>query len=171
MPVTLPELIRLDEYGGDGAAFIEAVYQVFRNDFVLSKPSFRRRNIGLKRLPIVDGKICTFYHITHEGEDEQNRTPDIRRCERIRWLKSVIERCDEWGLKVWEQIRKSEARICIWLERDEEPDYVVILADRKTYVLLWTTFVLTRDHEKNKKQKEYDAYKKAEAAKQGLTAS
>ena len=99
------------------------------------------------------------------------RTPDIRRCERIRWAKPLIEQCDQWGLKVWEQIRKGETRICIWIEQTEEPDYIVILADRKTYVLLWTTFVLTREHEKKKKQSEYDAYIKAEAAKQGLTAS
>lgn len=155
-----------EEFNGDWARYIEAVHQVFRDDFVRCKPVYRNRRVGFKRLPKVDGKECTFYHLTHEGADEENRTPDLRRCERIRWTKPVIEKCDAWGLKVWAQERQGNTRICIWLEPEEGPHYVIVLADRGKYILLWTAFTMDQDHQIRKKQKEYDAYKKAEAAQQ-----
>jgi len=169
--ISLPELVFLGDFGNEWKPYIEAVYEMFRRDFIQSKPRFRGRKIALKRLPLIDGKECTFYHITHKGSDEQNRIPDLRRCERIGWARPVIEECDTWELKVWPQKHGSELRICIWLEREGEPDYMVILADRKTHILLWTAFVIEYPHEKRKRQHEYDAYKKAEAAQHRRTAS
>ena len=49
----------------------------------------------------------------------------------------------------------------MWLE-DEE--YIVVLSERKGYLLLWTAYMVTRLHEKRKLQKEFAAYKKAKAA-------
>jgi hypothetical protein len=95
---------------------------------------------------------------------EKERIPDLRRCERMPWAKPTIENCDTWHLKVWTQERRGEKRICIWLERRNEPDYLVVLAQRKGYLLPWTAFTIELDHERRKKQKEYEAYKKAEAA-------
>lgn len=160
----LPNLILLEDFNGDWHSYISAVYDIFKKDLVINKPVFRGIRLGLKRHPIIDGKEYTFYHMTHEGVDEKNRVPDIRRCERIPWAKPTIENCDSWKLKVWVQIRKREQRICIWLERESEPDYLIVLAKRKDYLLPWTAFTLEFDHQRRKKQREYEAYKKAEAA-------
>lgn len=162
----LPGLLLLESFGGDWTAYVNAVYGVFKQGFVDSKPVFRGTQLGLKRHPLIDGKEYTFYHMTHEGVDEADRTPDLRRCERMPWAKPTIENCDDWQLKVWTQERKGEKRICIWLERQNEPDYLVVLAQRKGYLLPWTAFTLQYDHERRKKQKEYEVYKKAEAAQQ-----
>jgi len=40
----------------------------------------------------------------------------------------------------------------------------VILAKRKKYVLPWTAYLVTKPHQKKKLLKEYEAYKKANAA-------
>ena len=48
-------------------------------------------------------------------------------------------------------------RIILWLY---EEDYVVILADRKKYVLLWTAYMVTYRHTKERLLKEYEEYYK-----------
>lgn len=162
----LPELILLETFGGNYSRFIDAVYKVFENDFINHKTIFRGEELRMKWHPVFQDRAYTFYHMTHKGEDEHNREPDLRRCERIPWARQVIENCDSWDLKIWPQKRKGETRICIWLELEDEPDYFVIIAIRKDYKLLWTAFVAEYEHEKRKKQNEYNAWlKKAKIAK------
>ena len=100
--------------------------------------------------------------MTHKGEDEQNREPDLRRCERMPWAKPTIENCDLCNLKIWNQKRGNADRICIWLEVLDEPDYIIIIDVRANYKLLWTAFVIEYPHEKRKKQKEYEAWLKTQ---------
>jgi len=87
--------------------------------------------------------------------------PDLRRCERIRWPRPIIDNVSDATLKVWVNTRRNEKRVCIWFERQE---YLVVLARRKGYILLWTAYMVTRDHQKRKLQKEYSRFKKANAA-------
>jgi len=158
----LPELLLLTDYKGVFEDYIEAVYSVFKADFIDAKPSFRGQKLKLKKHPYVDGKEYTFYHLTHKGKIEHKRLPDLRRCERIGWAKPTIEQCDSWNLKVWPQKRTNKKgpadRICIWLELEDDLDYVIILDVRENYILPWTAFVLEYNHEKRKKQKEYEEY-------------
>jgi hypothetical protein len=42
----------------------------------------------------------------------------------------------------------------------EEAEYLVVLAERKGYVLLWTAFPVTEPHRKRKLQQEYEASRK-----------
>jgi hypothetical protein len=162
----LPDLLFLDDYGGDYNIYIEHVYSIFRRDFIERKTKFRGEELRLKRHPLYQEKAYTFYHITHKGKDEKNRLPDLRRCERMPWASPTIENCDYWNLKIWPQIRKGKGgtsnRLCIWLERIDEPDYIIILDIRNNYKLLWTAFVPEYNHEKRKKQKEYEAWLKTQ---------
>lgn len=160
----LPSLILLSEYKGNFKEFFEDVYQLFVIDFIDSIPSFRGSTLQLKKHPYIDGKEYTFYHFTHKGDIENERVPDLRRMERITWPRPCIENCDDWDLKVWPQKRNGKNRICIWVQLNNEPDYIIILDVRAKYILLWTAFVLEYDHEKMKKQKEYDNYLKTRTA-------
>jgi hypothetical protein len=69
-------------------------------------------------------------------------------------------------LKIWPQIRTGKGgksnRLCIWLELEDEPDYIVIIDVRDKYKLLWTAFVPQYPHEKRKKQKEYEKWLKTQ---------
>ena len=163
--IFLPSIIELNDCEGNWNKFINAVYEIFEQDFVKSKPFFRGKKLSLKIHPVYQERAYTFYHMTHKGEDEQNREPDLRRCERIPWAKPIIENCDTWKLKVWEQNRKGKNRICIWFESEDNFDYIIILDARKDYILPWTAYVMEHKHEKRKKQKEWEEYaKKAKTA-------
>lgn len=160
----LPELICLADFGGNWNAYFDAVYQCFVRDFIASKPVFRGKALGLKRIPYTDGREATFWHLISKGDDEEtdedDRTPDLRRCERIAWPKPVIEHETDATLKVWEQPYRSELRVHIWVEAK---DYVVVLARRKAgkpdeYVLPWTAYVVDSDQYRRKLQKRFTKY-------------
>ena len=156
----LPGLIYLTDFGGDWNSYIEAVYQRFVHDFIDSRPVFRGKPLGLKRMPYTDGREATFWHMTSEGEDESNRMLELRRCERIAWPRPVIEHEADADLKVWEEPRGSERRVHIWAESE---DYVVVLARRKVgkpdeFVLPWTAFIVESGHYRRNLQKRFTKF-------------
>ncbi len=155
--LVLPDLLLLNSYAGDFEAYLNAVYRIFFVDFVDSKPTFEGRRLGLKKHPITDGREATFYHMTHEGEDESNRTPDFRRMERIGFPRPMIDDSGHICLKVWQNKRGRDTRILIWHETEE---YLVVLNDRGDYILPWTAYMVTQRHKKLKLLKEYEAYKR-----------
>jgi hypothetical protein len=152
----LPPLVLLADYQGNWDKYLDAVYACFKQDFIDNHPAFQERRLQLKRHPVEQGKEATFWHLISEGMIEEDRTPDLRRCERIRWPRPVIEKGTEPPLKIWANKRRGENRICLWLEEDE---YLVILSERSGYLLLWTAYLATFPHQKRKLQKEYEAFK------------
>lgn len=156
----LPPLVLLNDCGGDWDRYLEAIYRYFKADFIDNKPIFRGVRLALKRHPLSQGKEATFWHMTSEGTDEANRTPDLRRCERIRWPRPVIEEADAKGLKVWIAVRNNERRINIWLEAE---DYVVVLAQRKEYLLPWTAYLVTYDHTRRRLRREFEEYSRTKS--------
>jgi len=157
-PAWLPPLVELDHFGGDWHRYLDALYSFFLADFVKNRPKFRDALIGLKRHPVIAGKEATFWHLISSGKAEEERLPDMRRCERIRWPRPVIENESDLSIKVWENRRGGERRICLWLESE---DYLVVLADRKGYVILWTAYLVTQPHQKRKLQAEYEECSKS----------
>jgi hypothetical protein len=137
----LPPLVLFEQYSGNWRAYEDALYAFFKADFIDSEPSYPGRRWAVKRHPEFQGREATFWHITSEGEVEAERTPDLRRCERIRWPRPMIDACRTDRLRCWPQTRRNraggrETRIVI-----ATPDfsYLVILADRESYIMLWTT--------------------------------
>ncbi|ORJ59855.1 hypothetical protein [Geothermobacter hydrogeniphilus] len=151
----LPPLVLFRDYDGDWDRYLNALYGWFKQDFIDSKPVFQGKRLGLKRHPLTHGKEATFWHMISEGKDEASRTPDFRRCERIRWPRPVIEHNEAPKVKWWVSVKRNENRIHIWLE---DEDYIVVLADRKGFLLPWTAFLITREHTRRKLRKEYEAY-------------
>lgn len=154
-PSWLPELVLFEKYSGDWQKYLEAIYAFFKADFLDSRPTYNGKRVGLKRHPLSQGKEATFWHLISEGSVEVDRLPDMRRCERIRWPRPIIENSGEKVLKVWKNVRNGETRICLWLEREE---YLLVLAERKDHVLPWTAYMVDRAHTKQKLQREFEEY-------------
>ncbi len=155
LPGWLPPLEELKAYGGDFSRYLEAIYQIFCADFVESKPVFAGKRLGLKRHPVIQGKEATFWHMTSEGTVEADRLPDLRRCERIRWPKPIIENADDPAIKVWREPRKGSLRVHIWFC---EAQYLVVLDERKNYVLPWTAYPVDKEHEQQKLERRWERY-------------
>lgn len=154
----LPELIELSQFGGNFAQYLEAVYDIFTNEFIRNRPTFRGVRLGIKKYPVTDGKEATFWHMTSEGDDEQNRLPDLRRLERIKWPSFIINNSEHPYLRVWENSRGSKTNILIM---HEEENYVVILRKGNGYLLPWTAYLIEYEWRKKKFIKEYEEYIKS----------
>lgn len=149
----VPPLILMAEHGDSFPIYIEAVYAIFRATFIDSQPKFQGRWVRCRRDPIYDSKEAGFWHCTSEGKTEEDRIPDIRRCERIRWLRAVIENHSDERVDVWyNDLRGGDIRYSLWF--DEE--YLVVLGDRRRYWQLITAFTTDQEHRKRKLRKERD---------------
>ncbi|MDV3579079.1 hypothetical protein [Elizabethkingia anophelis] len=159
--LVFPELIGFSDFHGDFTLYFDAVYKVFHKSFIESQPLFRGLKVSAQKHPEVDGIHRTFYHITHEGEIENERTPDFRRMERIRFPKFCIESLPHDELLIWEKTIGKDNRIHIL---NEEEKYLVVLTERNGYYLFWTAFYIEENHTVRKKKKEYENYIKAKTA-------
>jgi hypothetical protein len=159
--IKLPALILLGTYNGVFPDYFEAVYVIFKRDFVDSKPVFKNKPLRLKAHPFIDGKEYTFYHFTHSGDIEKERLPDLRRMERIGWPRPMIDNSHNKTLKVWQNKRGNKIRILIFHEIE---NYLVILEQRKTYILPWTAYYVEYPSRKERLLKEYKDYLKTKTA-------
>lgn len=152
----LPPLITLSDHDGKFDPFLEAVYKAFCDDFVHSKPSYDGKPFGLKKHPIELNKEATFWHVVSQGSTEADRNICLQRCERIRWPRPIIEAAMSGKVRIWKNSRRSEDRIVLAVD---DFSYVVVLAERAAFVLLWTAYIVEQDH--SRRQKEYEAWNAA----------
>lgn len=153
--LTLPPITSLEEYQGDWTAYLNAIYDFFISDFVKQKTRFDGRPIEIKKHPLINGKEATFWHLITEGSVEAERLPDLRRCETIRWPKPIIDNCRCSQVRLWENKRGVDSRICMCFG---DWEYLVVLAKRTGYILLWTAYPITKEHTRKKLIKEYNEY-------------
>jgi hypothetical protein len=156
VPEWLPDLVRLDEVDGDWNQFLDLIYEIFRRDFIQTHPHFWEKPCRLKRGVELQGKHYTFWHLISEGATEEDRLPDLRRCERVGWTRPMIERVATEGVVYWKSDRGSARR---WLIALPDFSFVVVLEDRKDHVLLWTAYCVEREHRRRKLRKEYERYR------------
>ena len=159
--LTLPNLVFLDDFGGDFSLYDQAVYDVFKKDFIISRPTFNGTKLKLKKHPYVDGKEYTYYHFTHSGDDEKERIPDFRRMERMPYPRPIIDNSGHKDLRVWRNKRKNKERILIL---NEIKQYLVILEDRGDYILPWTAYYVEYPSQIKRLIKEYESYINTETA-------
>ena len=148
----LPGLVLLSDYDGNWDAYLDVLYSYFHKDFVDDKPTFPGKRVGLKRYPLSQGKEATFWHFISTGKTEEERIIDLRRCERIRWPRPIIEAIQSNRVKTWSNTRKRERRVIVAL-----PDfsYIVVLADRGDYVLPLTAYFVKDVSRRRKLEQEY----------------
>ena len=156
-PDWLPPLITLDEYRGDWWAYVEACYECYRRDFVFDSPILAGKPVWTISDPMRDGKEETFWHIV-EGRSGDSQEQDLMRCERIAWIRPVIEATNSGRVKSWlvkrtsPGKRRAQQRILIALE---DFSFVVVLVDRKSFLLLLTAYPLKEGQERRRLENDY----------------
>lgn len=158
----LPKLEYFEAYQNSPEIYLNALYLIFKTDFITGYPLFKGKQVTIRKHPMEFGKEEAFFHTTCQDYTKtQDRLPDFRRCERIRWVRAFIENydCDSSlceGVKVWEEPYKNKKRVHILLKEER---YMVVLEPRESYCLLITAFYFDQDHALKKKLKHYDMYR------------
>ncbi len=159
----------LECYGGTGQdwnIYENRLYAIFKAAFIDSKPVYDGKPVNIRFKPVVNGKAEAFYHVTcRDYHLVEERCPDYRRCERIRWVRSFIEnyncdatRCPECdGVKVWQELAPKGTNLRVHILLEEER-YMVILELRESYNLLITAFFIDQDHTLRTQLRHYQAY-------------
>jgi len=161
--LTYPSLVLFDH--GDWPRYLADVYAIFRRDLIDSRPTFRGRRLGLKRHPISDGKEGTFWHCISDGDNEADRLPDIRRCERIAWIRFLIENCDHPDVCCWVRVVGGKNRVLI---TPADFAYIVVLEDRGEFLLPWTAYTVIALHRQQKLKREFEAFERERKTKAGV---
>lgn len=147
--MTLPPLVLLTDY--ETCSYIDAVYYFFRMDVIDANFTFLDLPVTYPWHPSYDNKHFCFWHLISQnyGNDkEEERIPDIRRCERIRWIAYVISNANNCE-RVWcweKEVRTSRGRsthIVLYLHEEK---YMVILRRKNNRLELVTAY--TKENEK-----------------------
>lgn len=149
----LPALVLFSDHHGDWNTYVEVIYAHFRTDFVQYIPRLANKPCRINCYPLTDGKEPTFWHIISEGEAEEDRIPDFRRCERIRWPRPLIEQVPCAHVNSWRVKRGSKWRINL---APTDFSYLVVLAEKSQSVFLITTFHIEMDHRRRKLRQEWE---------------
>lgn len=137
----LPPLVELSDFEGDWELYLENLYELFEANIVDQNLTIRGLPLKFKYSPPTDNKGFSFWHLISEGGDETNRTPDLRRCERILWVAWVIRNFgkDE-NIRWFENKRGVDQNLVLWYFPQK---YVVVVSIRSSYYLLKTAYILS----------------------------
>jgi hypothetical protein len=160
----LPPIIDFNSFM-DWNRYEDYLYHIFVRDFINSQPELFGKPVRYRKHPIVGTKEQAFFHITSvdtskKVEDPNDRIPDIRRCERIHWVRKIIENyncrkgCCSF-IKYWPEKRGNYKR---WHFLFEEVKFMVVVEEREDYNLLITSFYIEHEHQLKKKLKKYYQY-------------
>lgn len=137
---------------------VAEIYPVFQRDFVDQHPTLDGLEIRIKTAPLIEGRERSFWHLVTDGPDEYRRKPDLKRCERIAWVRAVIDHADDARLKRWEQERYGNTTAAIAL-----PDfsYIVFLGkrepnDSEPYMLVLTAYCADTPKRQQKHREEWE---------------
>ena len=125
-------------FHGNWPRYVEEIYQVYVESVANARLTFKELPISCQYRPESQGKHFGFWHVISEGEIEDDRTPDFRRCERITWIAYLIVNAEsDANISWWENKRGSNTHVVIWHETE---NFVVILAARNGYYMLKSAY-------------------------------
>jgi len=163
-----PPLFPISQFGGDWSKYVRALYEVYLKTVVDARLSFLGCPVKVRFIPKTKGMGYGFLHLISEAinpksRNEDERIPDLQRCERLYWVSWCIMNAHCEGFSYWENRRGRETHVVIWAE---PYDFVVVLAKRMSkggplFYLLKTAYCL-REHTKAKLKKERDLFRAAQ---------
>ncbi len=156
--MTPPDLLPFHVFSGDWVAYEAELHRIFMTEIVRSGLCFRGSPVNCRRLPETAGRWASFWHLVQEGRIEDDRTPDLRRCERIRWVPWMIASAVTHAeIDEWQNSRGSETNTLLWYREE----YIVVLAERRDYWLLKTAYCTEQRGRIAKLRSERDAFRRA----------
>lgn len=158
MSLPLPPL---ESFSGNWQEYVDRIYRIYQKLILYSGLRFRGEPVKPRYTPKTNGKEYGFWHVVQEGPVEEERTPDLRRCEHIRWISWIIENVNNFKEITWweENPKSSITDVVLWLEAKQ---YVVILSKRRNYWLLKTAYPVDKPHKRRSLERNRKKYWKAQ---------
>ncbi len=151
-PNWLPELFSVNPWKD---TTYEELYALFRKDFIESQPVYEGQPVWI--FPEMEnGKEKIFWHLTtREDKRTKERFPDLRRSERLPWVRAILDEPDHTELLIWDYVEgDGDINTYVWLK---DYDFVILL---KKYPngsrRLLTSYWLDYKNAKDKLQKKYE---------------
>jgi len=151
--VACTDLKTLDLFHGDYERYDNFLYyKIYLQQ--LTKPAllFNNKQVKFKKFPIECEKEQAYFHLTTKAASKDvplsNREPDLRRCERLHWIRPIIETnhmksCTQPCFLCFEEEINGKNRINLF---NKEERYLIVLEDRTDYFLLITAFYIDTDY-------------------------
>jgi hypothetical protein len=156
--MTPPDLVPFNAFGGDWTAYETELHRLFISEIARGQIQFRGVPVNCRRLPETAGRWASFWHLVQEGRVEDDRTPDLRRCERIRWVRWMIENAPIHAeIDEWQNTRGTEVNTLLWYREE----YLVVMAQRKGFWLLKTAYCTEKRGRVMQLRRERDAFRNA----------
>ena len=149
----LPELIECTDFS-KYKEYENQIYEHFINNFINQKNEFLGKRLEVTKKPLIDNKIDGFNHLILGHE---RKSPDFNRCSRIKWPKVIIDEYNNNGLHKKEiKIYFKDGAYHLLLEKEK---YIVVIKDKKDYMLLITGFYINSERYLKSKLNDYENYK------------
>lgn len=144
----LPDLVTKNAEWEDDDVYKERAYVFYKKDLIDHRVTFLNTPVYVVDDP-ADASYNSFEHIVSKQSpnNKKYRKFCIERCERIRWIRAIIEQslkcCDIRVFKKYDD-RSKKDRVYIWCKQKH---YMIILEDRDQFYFLLTAFVVDDDNE------------------------
>lgn len=150
----LPPIIPLESTGMQN--YLSDLYRVYQEQIANGSFTFHNKPIHVFTSLNHNLQHQSFEHLTTKGSGD--RLYNVRRCERLPWIKSILEgncnSCEEFLIfqdKNWHG-KKNTKRYVLWCPKE---DYVIILEEREKEVMLITAYCVLYENKRNDLRKMY----------------
>lgn len=150
--VACSSLNTLEQFNGDFKKYDNFLYnEIYLHQLTEGILIFNNKKVSFKKHPIECGKEQTYFHLTtkstNKGIPLSERNPDLRRCERLHWIRPSLETdhvnlCGFSCFVQYVEPYKNTNRVHLFNEQER---YLIILEERKSYYLLITAFYIHED--------------------------
>lgn len=157
----LPDIVTLLEFSGNWDVYIEEVYRIFLHDMVEKGLVYKKTLVRLTNEgKYYEGKLELFWHIV-QGDGINEKKPELRRLERVPWIKPVAGNSDSSNVYIWQERKGHEIREHILLDDKSGANYLIVLSVRE--YTKYSDYYLITGFPPNKKylEKLHKRYKKA----------
>ncbi|MCK5061986.1 hypothetical protein KAR28_05585 [Candidatus Parcubacteria bacterium] len=161
-PEWLPEIIPFSNFNSDLDQYLDHLHNIFKRDFIDSRLHYNSKPVIFDNREINNYPAC-FWHLITEDKIKDYSRIDIEnisllRCERVCWIKPMIENHTHEVVSVWENTRYNRGKKSNTVFFMEDYDYVVILTNIKNRFYLVTAYFVNYPYRKEQLIQERDKY-------------
>ncbi|MEI8361371.1 MAG: hypothetical protein WCG01_04535 [bacterium] len=158
-PSWLPDVVPFSDFDCDLKKYLDHLHGIFEKDFLVSRPVYNGKPVFFDKNVIENYSAC-FWHLITESKIADYQRVDVAnlsllRCERICWMRPVIENHKHQAVSVWENTRGRKTNTLFLLE---DYDYIVVLTNIKDKFYLVTAYYIAYPNRKRELIAERDRY-------------